>query len=174
MMCGANKRFFLYLLLAFLFASVVGVLRAGEPDMPMYLISETELQTIGEYRKNSEAEKLTWLLQVQKLKAQADNLSTQAMNLRKESETLNDQLRNQREQNRILQQSFNEYEAESLMTISMKNGEIADLKQTAADRTLEAATYKGISRNRLIIIITLAGSWIVFIAFKACRFFKLF
>jgi predicted nuclease with TOPRIM domain len=173
-MCGANKRFFLYLLLAFLFASVVGVLRAGEPDMPIYLISETELQTIGEYKRNSEAEKQTWLLQVQILKAQADSLSTQAMNLRKESETLNGQLRNQREQNRMLQQSFNEYETENLTTISMKNGEIADLKQTTADKTLEAAAYKGISRNRLIIIIALAGSWIVFIAFKVCRFFRLF
>jgi hypothetical protein len=170
-MCGANKRFFLYLLLASLLASVAGVLRAEEPGsaayMPMYLISETELQVIEAYKTKSEAEKRTWLLSAQELKIQA-------VGLQRESETLNSQLRNQREQNRILQQSFNEREIENLMTISMKNGEIAGLKQAATDKTLEAAAYKGNSRNRLIVIIALAGSWIVFFAFKARRFFRLF
>jgi hypothetical protein len=56
----------------------------------------------------------------------------------------------------------------------MKNGEIADLKQAAADKTLEAAIYKGTARDRLIIIIGLAGAWIGFIVFKVCRFFRLF
>jgi TolA-binding protein len=158
MMCGANKRFFLYLLLAFLFASVVGVLRAGEPE-PLYLISETELQVIEEYKRNSEAEKQTWRLQAQELK-------TQAAGLWKESESLNDQLQNQREQNRMLQRSFNESEEENLMTISMKNGEIAELKQ-------EAATYKGIAQSRLGIIAALVSPWIFFIVFKICRFFKI-
>jgi TolA-binding protein len=158
MMCGANKRFFLYLLLAFLFASVVGVLRAGEPE-PLYLISETELQVIEEYKRNSETEKQTWRLQVQELK-------TQAAGLWKESESLNDQLQNQREQNRMLQRSFNESEEENLMEISMKNGEIAELKQ-------EAATYKGIAQSRLGIIAALVSPWIFFIVFKICRFFKI-
>jgi predicted RNase H-like nuclease (RuvC/YqgF family) len=166
-MCGANKRFFLYLLLAFLLASAAGVLRAGESDMQVYLISETELLSIEEYKTKSEAEKRAWLLQVQELKIQAAGLQ-------RESETLNSQLRNQRDQTRMLQKSFNEYETENLMTISMKNGEIADLKQAAAGKALEAAAYTGIARSRLIIIIALAGSWIVFIAFKACRFFRLF
>jgi septal ring factor EnvC (AmiA/AmiB activator) len=158
MMCGANKRFFLYLLLVFLFASVAGVLRAGEPE-PLYLISETELQIIEEYKRNSEAEKQTWRLQVQELK-------TQAAGLWKESESLNDQLQNQREQNRMLQRSFNESEEENLMEISMKNGEIAELKQ-------EAATYKGSAQSRLGIIAALLSPWIFFIVFKIYRFFKI-
>ncbi|GHV76474.1 hypothetical protein AGMMS49942_12950 [Spirochaetia bacterium] len=58
--------------------------------------------------------------------------------------------------------------------LSSKNGEIADLKQTVADKTLEAETYKGAAQIRLVIIIALAGAWVVFIAFKACRFFRLF
>jgi hypothetical protein len=160
MMCGANKRFFLYLLLALLLFSVVGVLRAGEPEpaAPMYLISETELRSIEEYRNSSEAEKQIWLSQVQGLKAQAANL-------RRESAALNDQLWNQREQTRMLRRSFNVYEAENLTAISMKNGEIADLKQ-------EAAACKGLARSRLVVIIALGAAWIVFIAFKIRRFFR--
>jgi hypothetical protein len=162
MMCGANKRFFLYLLLALLFFSVVGALRAGEPepaaDTPMYLISETELRSIEEYKRASEAGKQTWLSQVQELKAQAANLQ-------KESAALNDQLWNQREQTRTLRRSFNVYEAENLTTISIKNGEIADLKQ-------EAAAYKGLARSRLVVIIALGAAWVVFIVFKIRRFFK--
>ncbi|GHU82418.1 hypothetical protein FACS189468_6610 [Spirochaetia bacterium] len=57
--------------------------------------------------------------------------------------------------------------------ISSKNGEIADLKQTAANKSLESEKHKGIARSRLIIIIALAGAWIVFIGFKVCRFFRL-
>jgi TolA-binding protein len=165
-MCGANKRFFLYLLLALLFASVVGVLRAEEAG-PWYLIPEGELLSIERYKTKSEAEKQTRLLQVQELK-------TRAAGLRRESETLNGQLRNRRERTRMLRQSFNEYEAETLTAISMKNGEIADLKQEAAERTLEAAVHKGNARSRLIVIIAPAGSRIVFIVFKICRFFRMF
>jgi hypothetical protein len=164
MMCGANKRFLFYLFLALLFASVAGALRAGEPGpaayMPMYLISEAELRSIEEYRNKSETEKQTWLLQVQELKAQADSL-------RQDSAALNDQLAQARELNGELRRSFNEYEAESLTTISAKNGEIADLKQ-------EAAAYKGSAQSRLIIIIGLGAAWVIFIAFKVCRFFRLF
>jgi predicted RNase H-like nuclease (RuvC/YqgF family) len=169
-MCGANKRFLLYLLLALLFVSVAGALRAGEPEpaayMPMYLISEAELRSIEEYRNESEAEKQIWLSQVQALK-------TQALNLQQESKALNSQLAAQQEQNRELQRSFNEYEAGQLILISSKNGEIADLKQVIAETALEAEARKGIARSRLILIIALAGAWVVFIAFKACRFFKI-
>ena len=158
-MCGANKRFLLYLLFALLLASAAGVLRAEERET-WYLISEMELRSIEAYKRKSEAEKQAWLLQVQGLKAQAAGL-------RKDSESLNDQFASQRELNRSLRQSFNEYEAESLMTISLKNGEIADLKK-------EAEKHKGASRSRLIVIIALAGSWVVFIAFKMCRFLRFF
>jgi hypothetical protein len=164
-MCGANKRFFLYLLLALLLASVAGVLHGEDPDQ-WYLIPEAELRSIEEYRTKSETEKQTWLLQVQELKVQADSL-------RADSESLNSQLAQARELNRMLQKSFNGYEAESLMTISMKNGEIAGLKEEKAETALKAEKYKGTSRSRLFIIIALAGTWIVFIAFKVCRFFRI-
>jgi hypothetical protein len=70
-----------------------------------------------------------------------------------------------------LLQSYNKSEAERLTAISIKNGEIAGLKQEMADQALKAAAYKGTARSRLIVIITLAGSWLVFIAFKVCRKF---
>jgi hypothetical protein len=170
-MCRENRVYFFILLVGLLLFCVAGVLQAGEPglaaSMPMYLISEPELRSIETYLEQSEREKRTWLLQVQELRTQADRLQ-------RDSEILNGQLTGQREQNRMLQQSFNEYETGSLTAISLKNGEIADLKQTVADRTLEVAAFKGSARSRLIIIITFAGSWIVFIAFKVCRFFRVF
>jgi hypothetical protein len=163
-MCGANKRFFLYLLCALLPAFAAGVLRAGEPEpaayMPMYLISETELLSIEQYRNSREAERQSWLSWVSALKLESGNL--------------NSQLVKQREANRTLTESFNRYEQDLLTLISLKNGEIADLKQEVTDRTLEAAAYKGISRNRLVVIIALAASCIVFVALKVCRFFRLF
>jgi hypothetical protein len=92
--------------------------------------------------------------------------------LRQESKILNSQLAVQREQTRILQQSFNEYEAGQLTLISLKNGEIAGLKQEAADKALETAAYKRSARNRLVVIIALAGAWIVLLVFKVCRFVR--
>jgi hypothetical protein len=165
MMCGANKRFFLYLLLALLFSCVAGVLR-GEGQESWYLVSETELWVIEEYKTKSEAEKQTWLLQVQGLRTQADGL-------RKESETLNSQLASQRELNRGLRQSFNEYEAALLTLISSKDGEIAVLNQALSKQTLKEEKYERVARDRLKIIITLSAAWIAFIAFKLCRFFRL-
>jgi hypothetical protein len=79
-------------------------------------------------------------------------LQTQAISLRQDSETLNSQLVQARELNRELQRSFDEYEAGQLTLISLKNGEIADLKQTAA-------AHKGIARIRLIISIALGAAW---------------
>jgi hypothetical protein len=177
-MCGANKRFLLYLLLALLLSCVAGALRAEEPEpaayMPMYLISDGELRSIENYRADSEREKRNWLSQVSELKAQAVRLNGRAAILRAESENSNRLLRQERERNLKLTQSFNEYEAEQLILNSLKDGEIAALKQTVADRSLEAEKHKGVSRGRLYIIIALAGSWIVFFAFRVCRFFRLF
>ena len=163
-MCGANKRFFVYLLAGLLLASVAGALRGEEPG-PWYLILEAELRSIEEYKTKSEAEKQTWLLQAQRLRTQADSL-------RGESRTLNNQLSQAREQNRELQRSFNEYEAGQLTLISLKNGEIAGLKQEKADKTLEAEKYKGIAHSRLIVIIALGAAVVLYTAFKVCRFFR--
>jgi hypothetical protein len=181
-MCRENRDYFLILCVGVLFSCAAGVLRAGEPEpaasMPaaesMYLISEAELQSIETYLEQSEREKQTWLLQVQELRMRAGNSEAKSVKLERDLQTLNQALSGQRELYRSLQRSFNEYEAESLTAISQKNGEIADLKQTVTERSLEAAAFKGSARSRLIIIVALAGSWIVFIGCKAGRFFKFF
>jgi hypothetical protein len=170
-MCGSNKRYFsrLFPVLLFVFAS--GALRGeeGEPAayMPMYLISETELRSIEEYRKKSESEKQNWLLQVSELRMQAGRLNERAAALQKDSGNLNRLLLRERERNLKLTQSFNEYEAARLTLISLKNGEIAGLK-------LEAERYKGKARSRLIVIAALGAAWVIFIAFKVRRFFRPF
>jgi hypothetical protein len=86
---------------------------------------------------------------------------------------LNGQLSDQRELNRGLQRSYNEYEAGQLTLISLKNGEIADLKQALADRTLDAEKYKGKAALRLAIIIALLAAIAGYAAFRVCRFFRL-
>jgi hypothetical protein len=144
------------MLLALFFAFAAGVLRAGEP---WYLISEPELSSIEQYKTKSEAEKRNWLLQVQELK--------------RESETLNNQLSQAREASRRLELSFNEYEAGQLTLISLKNGEIAGLKQEVSYRTLEAEKYKGKAVLRLAIIITLLAAIAGYTAFRVCRFFRI-
>jgi hypothetical protein len=170
MMCGANKRFYLYLPLALFFVSVTAALRAGEGEpaayMPMYLISEAELRSIGEYQERSEREKQSWLLQASELRIRAGKSEA-------DSRLLNSQLSTARERNRTLQQSFNEYEAESLTAISLKNGEIAGLKKAVAEKTLEAEKYKGKAVLRLVIIISLLAAIAGYTAFKVCRFFRL-
>ncbi|MDR2444871.1 MAG: hypothetical protein LBD44_02890 [Spirochaetaceae bacterium] len=162
-MCESNKKVFLILLLVLLFLSVVGMLRAGERE-PWYLISETELLSIEKYKENCEQERRTWLLQARELEAQAERLKTQAVSLRQDSETLNDQLAQARERNRELQRSFNEYEAGQLIRLSLKNGEIANLKK-------EAEKHKGTARSRLVVIAALGAAWVILIAFKVRRFF---
>jgi hypothetical protein len=170
-MCGANKSFFAYLPLFLFFVSAAAAPQAKEAGpaayMPMYLISEAELQSIETHLGKSETEKRIWLSQVSELRIRAGKLEADSM-------LLNSQLSAVRERNRTLEQSFNELEADWLTRLSLKNGEIADLKQMVADKTLEAAADKGTARNRLIVIIGLAGTWIIFIAFKICRFFRLF
>jgi hypothetical protein len=147
----------LVILLALL-VCLSAVLRAEEPG-PWYLISEMELRSIEQYKETSEQEKRNWLLQVQGLKQDSANL--------------NDQLAEARAQSRKLETSFNEYEAAQLIRLSLKNGEIADLKQAVAEQTLETEKYKGIAWNRLFIIIALGAAWIIFITFKVLRFFKI-
>jgi hypothetical protein len=165
-MWGAGR--FFTCLLSFLFlASAAAAPQAEETPDTWYLISEAELRSIERYKEKSEAEKRNWLSRVKELRVQADSLQ-------RESAALNGQLRNQRERNRILEQSYNESETGWLTLVSLKNGEIAGLKREAADKDLEAAAYKSTGRTRLFIITALGAAWAVYIAFKACRFFKLF
>jgi hypothetical protein len=165
-MCGANKRFLLYLLFASLFVFAAAALRAEEAPGQWYLISEPDLRSIESYKANNEREKAGWLLQVQILRTQAESL-------RRESESLNNQLSAARETNRRLEQSYNESEAEWLTRLSLKHGEIAGLKQAIAERTLEAESYKGKAVLRLVIIIALLAAIAGYTAFRACRFFRL-
>jgi len=157
-MCREKKDLLFILLLFILFLCLAGALRAEEPG-PWYLISEAELRSIEQYREKSEAEKQSWLLQARELK--------------QGSASLNSQLSAAREQNRKLEQSFNEYEADRLMQMSLKNGEIAGLEQALAGKALETEKWKGKAASRLIIAIALAGSWALFIAFKALRFLRI-
>jgi chromosome segregation ATPase len=134
------------------------LLTAGQ-EGPWYLIREPELRGIEEYRQTSEREKQGWLLQVQSLKARLGSLET-------ESASLNSQLASQRELNRKLTQSFNEYEAEKLTQLSLRDGEIAELrvKNKAAAGQRNAA---------VIAAAALALAWLGYIAFKVCRFLKI-
>jgi hypothetical protein len=171
-MCKENKEYFIILLVGLLLSCVVGVLQAEEPDR-WYLISEQELRSIEGYKANSEREKTNWLLQVNDLKTRAERLNERAANSLAELENSNRLLSTAREQNRTLQQSYEKSEAEKLTLISLKNGEIADLKQEVADKTLEAETYKGKAALRLLIIISLGLAIAAYIAFKVLRFIRI-
>jgi hypothetical protein len=172
MMCKENRKYFLILLVGLLLSCVAGVLRGEEFDR-WYLISEPELRNIEQYRENSEAERQDWLLQVRELKTIAESSSERSGRLEAESVTLNNQLSAAREAQRKSEQLYERSETERLTQLSLKNGEIGDLKQNLSDQKIEAEKHKGKSLARLIIIIALAASWIVFIAFKICRFFRL-
>lgn len=192
-MCETNRLFFIIVLVFCALSCVVGVLRAEEQGR-WYLISEAELTIIERYKATSEAEKQSWLSQAaslnQKLrnseaKSAGHELTVKHLNQKLQNseaksagheltvKNLNGQLAVQRETNRKLEQSFGALEAGWSRRLSLKNGEIIGLQQTVSDRTMEAEKYKGTSRIRLVVVFVLAGSWIVFIAFKVCRFFKL-
>jgi hypothetical protein len=171
-MCKENREYFIILLVGLLLASVVGVLHGGEPGQS-YLISEAELQSIERYRNSREAERQTWLSQARALNQRLRNSEERSAAHEQTVNSLNSQLAAQQEANRNLITSFNKYEKDQLILISLKNGAIAKLKEEKAETTLEAEKYKGVSRSRLFIIIALAGTWIVFIAFKVCRFFRI-
>jgi hypothetical protein len=122
-MCGKSGRIFF--LSALLLCHAWGALQAEER---WFLITEQELQSIEDYRKNSEAERLNWLLQVSELRTQAGRLSGRAESLRTDSEHSNQQLRQERELNRRLTQSFNEYEAGQSLLMSQKDTRIVQLE----------------------------------------------
>jgi len=149
------KKKYCFILVAFLFLfCLLDALRAEEQEL-WYLISGTELRSIEQYKEKSELEKRSWLLQAQELKR--DSANSNAL------------LAQAREQNRKLEQSFNEYEADQLTRLSLKNGEIEGLKQQLADKALEAEKWKGKATARLIIIIAAAAVVVLLIAFWVCR-----
>ena len=167
-----NRDLFIILLAALLLSSVLGVLRAEEPDR-WYLILEPELRSIETYRKTSETEKQTLLLQVKELKTIAGNSEARSARLEAESVNLNRQLAQAREDQRRSAQSFNGLETEWLNRLSLKNGEIAGLKQETADQRLKTERYKGKSMIWQIVAIALGTAWLLFIGFKVLRLLKI-
>jgi hypothetical protein len=142
--------------------SAWGALQAEEQ---WYLITKQELQSIEDYRKNSEAERQNWLSQVSELRTQAERLSGRAASLREESENSNQLLRQERELNRRLTQSFNEYEAGQYRLMSQKDTRIVQLETESEgkDRVI----------FRLIIAASALGLALVgYIVFRVCRFLK--
>jgi hypothetical protein len=139
-----NLSFFLFVFLWLCLST--DALRAEEPDN-WYLISETELLSIEQYKTKSKQEKQNWLLQSHELK--------------QDSASLNAQLAQARERNRKLEQSFNVLESEWLTQLSLKNGEIANLKQTTADKTLEAEKWKSKAIHLIFLLI-------IFLVVTAC------
>jgi hypothetical protein len=157
-MCLLKKVFLFIFFFFLLLFCLADALRAEEPDR-WYLISETELRSIETLLEKSETDRRNWELQ--------------ARGLKNEAATLNGLLSAERKQHRALETSFNEYEKDQLIKLSLKNGEIADLKKEVAKEKLETEKYKGMATTRLVIIIAWAVITVLFIAFKVCRFFRL-
>jgi uncharacterized protein involved in exopolysaccharide biosynthesis len=125
-MCRETKICLIIFLAALLLCCAWGVLQAEDQ---WFLITELELLTIERYRETSIQEKQRLLLQVSELRALESRRKS-------ESENLNRQLSQAREQNRTLQQSYEKSEAEKLILISLKNGEIAGLKEEVAEEKM--------------------------------------
>jgi hypothetical protein len=164
-MCGENRACLFLLFLGLLLVSVLGALRGEEPG-PWYLISEAELRSIEAYRETSEAERQSWLLQVRELRTRAGNSEDTSAKLEADSERLNRQLTQAREDQRRLEQSCSGLEAAWSARLSSLNGELAA-------KALEAQRHRRAAGKRLIAVIALAGSWLVFLGLKAARFFRL-
>jgi hypothetical protein len=122
-----NKKWLLLLWALLPLCSARGALRAEEQ---WYLISESELRIIEEFKERSEAEKLSWLSQARRLSEQAASL--------------NSQLRRQREANQELTRLSDEHERGQSLLLSQKDTQIAALeaenkKRGAAIAKLAAA-----------------------------------
>jgi hypothetical protein len=142
---------------ALLLLSAWGVLHGQEQEQ-WYLISETELRSIEEYRETSIAEK--------------QSLLSQARQLREDSGSLNRQLTAAREDQRRLEQSFERYDQGQLTLLSSKNGEIAGLNEQLADQKLETANYKSLATLRLFMAIGPGAAWVVYAAYRVWKKFR--
>jgi hypothetical protein len=156
-MCRESKVFFIMLLVALLLSSVWGALH-GQEQESWYLISETELQSIEQYREKSIAEKQSLLLQ--------------ARQLSEESANLNRQLAAAREEQRRSERSFELFAQDQLTLLSSKNGEIEALSKQLADQKLMTANYRGIAASRLVVIAALIAAWVGALVFWLWRKFR--
>lgn len=159
-MCNETKKCFIILLLFYLFFFFQVALQAQETADSWYLITESELRSIERFKTKSEADRQSWLLQAQNSKAL--------------SETLNSQLSQAREAQAKLRELYEASERERLTALSLKNGEIAKLKQELADKTLESQRHKSASTLRLFVIIALAAAIAGYIALRVLKLFRVF
>jgi hypothetical protein len=157
-MCKENKVCVFLFLLGLLLCSTWGALHGQEQEQ-YYLITESELRSIEDYRTSSAAERQNSLSQVSELKAKSGTLAWESM-------LLNDQLRQERELRRKSEQSFNEYEAAQSLQMSQKDTRIVQLETESEgkDRTIV----------RLIMAVGPMGLAVAgYIAFRVCRFLKI-
>jgi len=156
-MCLLKKVFIFIFLFFLLLFCLADALRAEEQEV-WYLISGTELQSIETLLEKSEKDRQSWELQARELKNEAANL--------------NGQLAVGRRRYWALEQSFNEYETDQSNKLSLKNGEIADLKKEVAKEKLEKQEWKSKAATRLIIIIAIIAVVVLIIAFKVFLWIK--
>jgi hypothetical protein len=156
------KRFFF---LCALSLAVVSLLIAEQAEQ-WYLITESELRSIEEYKRNSEAERLSWQSQAGGLRMRAERLNGRAESLLEESENSNRQLREERELRQRLTQSFNEYETGQSRLMSQKDTRIVHLET-------ENKGKETVIVRRIIAASALALAWAGFIALRVCRFLKI-
>jgi hypothetical protein len=157
-MCKENKACLFIFLLGLLLCSAWGALHGQEQEQ-YYLITESELRSIEDSRRNYAAEKRSWLSQASALRAKAGTLAW-------ESALLNDQLRQEREMRRKSEQLFNEYEAAQSRVISLKDTQITILETEngGKDRTIVRLVKAFVALG-----VAVAG----YIAFRVCRFLKI-
>jgi anti-sigma-K factor RskA len=139
-------------------------LHAQEQE-PWYLISGTELSSIEELLEKSEKDRQSWELQARGLRIRAEKSESDSI-------LLNRQLAVERRQFRALEDSFNEYERDQSVKLSLKNGEIEELKKEVAKEKLEKAEWKSKATIRLIIIIAAAVAVGLFFAIKIFLWIK--
>jgi len=164
-MCLKNSVLLLFMFLLFPVVFAQDLTHAQQTEN-WYLISETELQSIEQYKEKSEAERQNWLSQVQYLRARAENSEARSRRLETESGNLNSQLSQARDQHRTLETLFNKYEADQLILISSKNHEIEELKQIVLNKDNTILKRNNailwLSIVLFIIILTIAGFVLLF------------
>jgi hypothetical protein len=125
----------------------------------------SELDSLGASIAGSrleDPEKGALLRQVAVAQGDAEALRGEVNALRINAGLLNKQLAEQREISAARSEEHDRREAAA-----------AALESELATKTLEAEEYKGRGNSRLVIIIALAGSWALYIAYRVCKFLKI-
>jgi hypothetical protein len=59
-----------------------------------------------------------------------------------------------------------------LALLSLKNGEIAELKESLGAQRLKTAEYKEQAALRLLGVLTLIAAWIIYLGYRIYRIFR--